>query len=81
MLRVRKQRLDRRLLDDASRVHDGHPVGHFSDDAEIVGDEEQREPEALLQVAQQVQDLRLDRDVERRRRLVGDEERGASAVR
>ncbi len=33
-------------------------------------------PSPLLQVPQQVEDLRLNRDVERRRRLVGDEERG-----
>ena len=33
-------------------------------------------PERLLQLLQQVQDLRLDRDVERRDRLVGDEELG-----
>ena len=40
-----------------------------------MGDEEQRQAEPLLQIAQQVEDLRLDRDVERRRRLVGDEQR------
>ena len=76
MLRIRKQRLDRRLFDEASGVHDRHAVGHFGDDAEVVCDEEEREPHPLLQVPQQVEDLRLNRDVERRRRLVGDEERG-----
>ena len=36
-------------------------------------------PRRSLQIAQQVEDLRLDRDVERRRRLVGDDERGSQA--
>ncbi len=44
-------------------------------DAEVVGDEQQRQVERRLHLAQQVEDLRLDRDVERRRRLVGDDER------
>jgi len=42
-----------------------------------VGDEHQGELELVLQVAQQVEDLRLHRDVEGRDRLVGDDQRGA----
>ena len=38
-------------------------------------------PEPLLQIAQQVENLRLDRDVERGRRLVGDEQRRAARQR
>ena len=37
--------------------------------------EQHRHAEIALQLADQVQDLRLDRDVERRRRLVGDQQR------
>ena len=37
-------------------------------------DQDERQAELALQVAQQVQDLRLDRDVERRDRLVGDDQ-------
>ena len=37
------------------------------------------EAELALQLAQQVEDLRLDRDVERRDRLVGDDQPGSSA--
>ena len=43
-------------------------------DAEVVGDEEVGEPEVVLQVVEQVDDLRLDRDVERGHRLVGDDQ-------
>ena len=56
-------------------VDDHHLVGHVGDDAEIVGDQQHRHVELGLQVAQQLQDLRLDGDVERRRRLVGDQQR------
>ena len=40
-----------------------------------------RSARAALQVAQQVEDLRLDRDVERRDRLVGDEQLGVERER
>ena len=44
------------------------------DDAEVVRDEHVRQLELVLQVVEQVDDLRLDRDVERRDRLVGDDQ-------
>ena len=61
----------RRDLDDLAEVHHGDPVGDVADDREVVGDEEIRQAEPLLQLLEQVDDLRLDRDVERRHRLVG----------
>ena len=48
--------------------------GDVLDDGEIVGDEEVREPELVLQVLQQIDDLRLHGDVERGDRLVEHEE-------
>ena len=54
-------------------VHHGDAVAHVAHDGEVVGDEDQRQAELALQVAQQVQDLRLDRHVERGDRLVGDD--------
>ena len=41
---------------------------------EVVRDEDDRQPEVALEVAQQVEDLRLDRDVEGGDRLVGDDQ-------
>ena len=61
-------------LDDPAEVHHGDPGRDVAHDREIVGDEEVRETEALLQVREQVDHLRLDRDVERRHRLVADDE-------
>ena len=45
-------------------------------DGQVVRDEEVGQAEVVLQPHQQVQHLRLDRDVERRDRLVGDDELG-----
>ena len=66
--------LARADLDGLAEVHDHHPIGDVADDVEVVGDEDVREPEVLLEVLQQVQDLRLHRDVERRHRLVADDQ-------
>ena len=51
MLRIGEQRADRRLLDDLAGVHHQHLVGHLGDDAEIVGDDQDRHAEPALQVA------------------------------
>ena len=72
MLRILKQQSDRRLFDDAAGVHDGDAIGHLRDDSEVMGDEQESKAHPTLQVAEQVEDLCLDRDVERRRRLVSD---------
>ena len=62
--------LDRRDLHRPAEIHHHHVVGDEAHDREIVADEDVGEAELLLQVGEQVQDLRLDRDVERRDRLV-----------
>ena len=46
----------------------------LGDHAEVVGDQDDRRAELALQLAHQVEDLRLDRDVERGGRLVGDQQ-------
>ncbi len=58
------------LLHRPAQVHHHDVVGDVVHHAQIVRDEEVGELELDLQLAQQVQDLRLDRDVERRDRLV-----------
>src|SRR5258708_39282833 len=61
-------------LDDLAQVHDRRALTDVLDHAEVVRDEEVGEMEPLLQVLQQVDDLRLDRDVERGDRLVQHQE-------
>jgi hypothetical protein len=63
------------LLDDAARVHDDDPLGELGDDAHVVRDQHDRRRMVALEAPHQLEDLGLDRDVERRRRLVRDQER------
>ena len=73
--RAREQLLDRRLLHDLARVHHDHARAEVGDDAEVVGDEDHRHARCrACSDRMQVEDLGLDRDVERGGRLVGDEQ-------
>ena len=62
-------------LHHASEIHHDHAVRDVPHDREIVRDEKKREPVFLLQIFKEIDDLRLDRDVERGDRLVADDER------
>jgi hypothetical protein len=68
-------------LHDAAEIHHHHFVAEIFDDTEIVGDEQHGQAEALLELAQEVEHLRLHRNVERRHRLVGDDEIGLDRQR
>ena len=74
MLRVVDHLLHRADLDDAARVHHRHAVGGLGDHAHVVRDQHHRRAVVAAQALQQRDDLRLDRDVERRGGLVGDDE-------
>ena len=56
-------------------------MAHVLDDLEVVRDEEVRDAELVLQIHEQVDDLRLDRDVERADRLVAHDELGLHGER
>ena len=56
-------------------------VGVAADDLQIVGDQQQRQAAFRLQLRQEFEDLRLDRDVERGGRFVGDQQRGVVGQR
>ena len=63
------------------RIHDRHLVADMLDDAEVVGDEDRGDAEVLLQVDEQVEDLRLHAHVERADRFVGDDQLGFAGER
>ena len=63
-------------LDDCAREQERHPVADLRHDAKIVGHEDDRGPMRLLHLANEPQDLFLHRHVERRCRLVGDDDLG-----
>ncbi len=66
----------RAFLDDAAEVHDQNAVGYLANQREVVGDQQVGDARRLLNVAHQVDDLGLDRHVERGHRLVGDDHLG-----
>ena len=74
MLRVRKKFASVGNLDDAAEIHDSDPACHVAHNGEVVADEQIGQAEAILQVAHEIQDLRLHRHVEGRGRLVADNE-------
>src|SRR5215210_3192129 len=74
MLRSGEQLVARRQLDDLAEVHDGDSIAEELDGREVVADEQAGEAELALEIAKQVENGCLDRDVERRYRLVGNQE-------
>ncbi|BCH35046.1 hypothetical protein MesoLjLc_69760 [Mesorhizobium sp. L-8-10] len=64
------------LLDDAAKIHDDDPVADMANDPQVMADEQEAEPELLLNIHEQIDDLRLDGHVERRDRLIANQKRG-----
>ena len=81
MARPREQRLGLADLDQPAEIHHPDAGRHEAHHREIVGDQEIGEAEPVLQITHQVEDLRLDRDVEGRGRLVADDEIGVGGDR
>jgi hypothetical protein len=65
MKRVREYLVRRPGFDDPSGVHDRHAIGHSSDDAEVVRNQDHSGPALTRDAPQQIQNLRLHRYVER----------------
>ena len=72
--RLSEQLVPRRRLDDPARIHDVDAVAQSGDDPEVMRDHHQRGARVGHELLEQFEDLRLDRDVEGRRGLVGDQE-------
>ncbi len=75
MLGVAEDLAYRSILHHLSEIHDGDRVSDLRDHTQIVSDEHDRHAQAFLQPAHQVEDLRLDRHIQGRRRLVRDQQR------
>ena len=65
-------------LHDLTPVQNRHSIAHLGDGAEIVGDEQHAAAGLFHEVVDEIEDLRLDRHVERSRRLVGDQHSGST---
>ena len=78
-LRVRMLRIlhDRRAwsdLDDLAQIHHRDAMADTLDDRDVVRDEQIGQAHVSLNVHHQIDDLRLDRDVERRYGFIGDQQ-------
>ena len=76
MVGRREHFIVRARLQQASPVHHADAVGERAHHREVVRDEQHRDPVAGAQPAQQVQDARLHRDVERGEHLVAEQQGG-----
>ena len=81
MLGVVDDACQRPELGDAAGVHHRDLVRRLRDDPEVVRDEDDGGAVLRLELADEVEDLRLDGDVERGRRLVGDQHLGVEDER
>ena len=66
-----KHRVNRAFFRDAAGIHHQYPVGEFGDHTHVVGNDDDGHPRVALQVAQKVEQLRLDRHIQRGCRLIG----------
>ena len=64
------------LFHGVAQVHHHHIVGDVAHHAQVVRDEQIGQAKVLLQIGQQVEHLRLNRDIQRGDRLVGHDQRG-----
>ena len=69
----RKHLVDRSGFDDLTELHHRDTVCDARDHRKVVADEQQRGA-LRLEVGEQVKNLRLNGDIKRRRRFVGDQQ-------
>ena len=72
--RILEDLLGGALLADLAAAHHHHVIGDVTHHREIVGDEQHRHLVLALELGDEIQDLLLDRDVERGGGLVGDQQ-------
>ena len=63
MARIGIQHLRRREFHRLTEIEYEHPLAQLAHDREVVTDEQNAHPEIALEILQQVDDLRLNRDV------------------
>ena len=63
-------------FNDFSLIHHGDAVRDVVDDAEVVRNENHRKTEVLLKLFDEIENLRLDRDIQRGDRFIRDDELG-----
>jgi hypothetical protein len=70
MRRIAVDRFRGRAFHDLAEIHNDDLVGEVAHDIEIVGYEQEGELQLIAQIFKEIDDLCLDRNIERRNRLV-----------
>ena len=81
MLRRTKDLLNAAGLYRLTAIHHQHPIGDIGHDAHIVGDKDHPHRHLLLQDGNELQNLRLDGDIQRRGWLIGYQHRRPTGER
>src|SRR5262245_40428793 len=81
MKRTFKQTDSRRMLNDATSIHNHDPLAVLADHAKIVGDEKDGHPALGVKPSEELEELSVDRDVEGSSRLVRYKELGRTCDR
>ena len=71
MLRILKNLPSRSDLDNLPGIHHSHSIGHFGHYTQIMGDHDHCSASFSLQIAHQIQHLRLDCDIKRSGWFIG----------
>ncbi|BEP58781.1 hypothetical protein GmRootV35_60030 [Variovorax sp. V35] len=71
---IREQLFGRPDFDDASQIHHCHAVAKRTHHREVVADEKKAQPKVGSQLRKKVEDLRLNRYIERRNGFVRDQQ-------
>lgn len=67
---IRENPIPRTTFDNLPEIHDRHPVAHMLHDAQVVADHDVGKAKPLLQLQEQIDDLRPDRDIKGRNGLI-----------
>ena len=78
MARAGIELVDRCVFDDRAGIENSDAVDEAGDQRQVVGDPDDRHAELGSEILHQIDDLGLDGDIERRRRLIGDQQRGST---
>jgi hypothetical protein len=81
MVRSGEELVRLRFLDNAPKVHHCHASGDMSDHGKVVSNKQISDPESVLQIHQEIDDLRLYGDIKGRDRFVADDKLGLDRQR
>jgi hypothetical protein len=76
MLGLAKQLMLWRHLDQRAQIHHRDEIAHMGHDRKVMADEQEGQSHLALKLISEVQDIGLDRDIERRHAFVGHDESG-----